>query len=84
MILKCSSKDLENHIFICRSKSDVKKVIKDFRDKYKYCEQEKTSLLDGSIAYGVYIGNSGVEKYWFHDFVDINDFLILDEFAKFE
>lgn len=84
MILQCSSKDLENHIFICKSKSEVKKVIREFKGKYKYYEQEKWSLLNGSVVYGVYVGNSGVEKYWFEDFIDLNDHLILDEFSESE
>lgn len=84
MILQCSSKDLENHIFICKSKSDVKKVIREFKGKYKYCEREEWSLLNGSVVYGVYVGNSGVEKYWFEDFIDLNDHLILDEFSESE
>lgn len=84
MILECSSKDLENRIFICRSKSDVKKVIRDFKGKYKYCEQGKEHLPDDTIVYGVYVGNSGVEKHWFWDFIDTNDLLILDEFSKYE
>lgn len=84
MGIKCLLEHLESIIFICNSKSDVKKIIKETKNKCKYCVQAKGTLLDDTVVYGVLVGNQELPKSIIYDFIDDYDFELLNSFSKSE
>lgn len=82
MVIKYSLEESEDCIFVCSSKADKSKVIKEFKEKYKFLEQEKDYLPDDTIVYGVYVGNTEPISGWLFDLLYWEDLLILDAFSK--
>lgn len=82
MIIKYSSEKSKDCIFVCSSKADKNKVIKEFKGKCKFLEQEKDYLPDDTVVYGVYVGNTEPISGWLFDLLFWEDLEILNAFSK--